>query len=447
MNRRDTRAIGVRYIGLVVSFLGAIILGRLLGSEQYGVFYLVVALAGIGMNPLSGVWTAVRRAALANVDEHELVGLSLGIIAGWTALVSVVTYLLQSWFHAWWFVIAIPGFLIAHTTFDMVQAILDGADRWDVAISAGVASTILMTLTQLALVSSGLESSGMVIGSTGATIGVLVVVWNAAGIRPAVPTQPTIGAVWKRAQWSVPRSVVTGTYLKAETVILGLLATTALLGKYEAAVRLLTPAILISEVIGRSTVVRVGVDPQASEIREALEGTSILAIPMLIGAVVVGSDLLTIVYGPTFSDAGLLVVGVAVYYLVRSQLLILQNAVEGLDQMRSMFYISVAGLAVDALLLGVVVVSNRLELVVVPLIVAEALRATLFYRIVYQHFGCIIPRQVGVQLGLGAMMLIITVIANQSFSVLPTIAIGGTAYTLGLLATDAPLRRRILQTV
>lgn len=331
-----------RVVSMLIAFISAIFLARVLGPVGYGVFYVLMAVVAVLDNPVTG-WANACRKRLTEEEfpAGEAVGSTLIGIGIASVCISILSFFLAPWINqvmgdsraALLLPILYFGTVSYVTTLQVLKASAKfGWSQWMIA-----GRDVLRVAGQAGLVVIGFGVAGMVGGMTVANLLVAPVVLYLIGFRPEVPTRETLADIWQFARSSIPNGFVATVQSRMDTLLLGFLATPGVVGNYEVAFRLTMPAMFVagitsSGLMGRVSNKRSKGKTVRGDVQNSLSYVSIIAIPLFIGTVVMGEPVVVTVFSSQYADAGLFVAGLALFRLLRSQKVVLTSAIDGFDR-------------------------------------------------------------------------------------------------------------------
>lgn len=338
--------VGIGFVGrvvtMLVAFLGAILLARVLGPDGYGAFYILMAVVSVLDNPVTGWANACRkRLTEAEFPSGEAVGSTLLGVAVSAVIVTAGAWLLSPWIAEFtgeprgWLLLSVlfVGMVTYVATLEILKASANfGSSQWMMA-----GRDVVRVLAQAALVLTGLGVAGMVGGMVLANLLLAPVVIYFLGIRPTIPSGATIRAIWTFAKSSIPNGFVGTAQNRMDTLLLGFLATPGVVGNYEVALRITTPAMFVAGVassglMGRISNRRSKQQDVDRDIQNNLSYVSLVAIPLFVGALIVGTPVVVTMFGGQYADAGAFIAGLALFHLFRSQKSVLVSTLDGYDR-------------------------------------------------------------------------------------------------------------------
>ncbi|MEZ3115643.1 lipopolysaccharide biosynthesis protein [Halobaculum sp. MBLA0147] len=442
----------------VFGFVGAVVFARALGADGFGGFYSLLAVVLVADRPVRGVAQAVeKRSTEVDAVRSEVVGAGVLAAAVVVATLSVAAFLLRSrlrdvaGFQNAWVVFVV--LLAALSGFTLVQKLLGaegviGVQTWNDTLRS------LLTLpAQIGLVLAGVGAAGLGYGLAAATVAVIPVgLWFA---RPglSVPSVATLRSVWSFARHSAVGTLVGKAYDQFDILLLNVVLGQAVSGYYKAAFSLAMPGVFLANVVASGLAPKLsnqlskGGEARA-DVTNGVSYASLFAVPVFFGALALPDALMRTVFGGAFDGTGAFLVGLALYNLLHSQVVIYQHALNGLDRPDLEARVSTVTL-VGNVVLGVAAVYVVGGIgVVIATVLAEACRAVAFAHSVRSLVPDIevFPRPLVKQLVAGVTMAAVLVVVRELVpigSVLglaAAVAVGAVVYLGGLLAISAELR-------
>ena len=374
-----------KFVTLAVGFVGSIVLARFLGPAAYGGFYALLAVVEIVDRPVRGWATAgEKRASEADAPREEIFTALLAVLAGFLVAATAGTVLagdrLQSYSEL---SAAVPMFvvlLVSTTLYVTIRGLvkargLVGLATWTNTVRNAAAVPLQIVLA----VPLGLGAAGMAYGYAAGTALVVPVVAYYAKAWFARPTRTTLGSLWSYAKYSILSGFVGRVYSRFDLLLIGALVGPASVAQYEVAYRVSLPATFLSGVAASVLLPRVSYAVTSGatvrdDIATVLSFASLLSMPVFFGAVAIADDLMIVLYGSEYAEAGLLLVGIALYRVVTSQSGPLKSVVKGLDRPDYDLYLSAVVLAINVVLGVVLLLEFGAIGVVAATVFAETLR-------------------------------------------------------------------------
>ena len=381
-------------------FLATAFFARELGPAAFGGFFLLLSVVQFANRIPHGVGGACqKRLAEADTSNEELLGLTLGVSATCALVAAALAAAGGAHLAAYTGVPnAAPlavGLFAAISSFLPLQFLLAGTGRFGITNWIDLLREVTKTVLQFGLVALGFGVTGMAVGFVAATAVCLPVVLYFLGVRPAVPSRDTVRYVWAYARFNVPSNVVGKAYTRFDVFLLGGIGLTAAVGYYEVALSLTALATLVSGVvmdglISRTSNLASRDRPVADAVEAVTAYTSVLAVPMLVLAVLLGTPIVTAVYGADYRAAVPFVLGIAAYRVVQTQREPLDSAVKGVGRPDAVFRVSSVTLAVNLALGVAFVLAVGAVGVVAATVVAETVRCLLLHRALRRN-GIVVP--------------------------------------------------------
>ena len=447
-------------VQMVIGFVAILVLGRLAGDEQLGVYFFVLSIVSTTDGLLNGVIVACKK----RISEHaapvrELLGLVLVMTVPGAVVFAVATSGVLAVFElaepdvVWLFLIAFVPFVVSTAAVRMIV----GLGRVDAAQWLQTARTVFRVIVQVALILLGLKTVGLVVGHalamTVGSIAALVFI----GIVPRLPSLDTMRSVGTFARYSVPSGVVSRIDESADEMILGFLFASGVVGDYGVAVRLVAPALLVSAVLQGSLGTRVSnLDSRgesvADVVKRNLAFTAILSVPIFFGAAAIGDHVIVTAFGSGFAGAAPFLVVLAASRVVKCFGSPMTSAVGGLDLPCYLFVINI--ISALAVLIGAPVIAAIVGPigVAVSILVSTVVRYIIAGIVLVPRIGfrSLLPRQFGEQVFAGLVMFSCITVADQVLitdwiTVVLTVGIGGVVYVVTLLAVSPETRIAVIE--
>ncbi|WP_136689666.1 oligosaccharide flippase family protein [Halorhabdus amylolytica] len=439
----------------VVGLAGSVILARTLGPSGYGLFYVALAVSNFFENPVNG-WAAAckKRLTETSFDEHEAIGsvlLTVTVTAVFGAPLAFVVLTLVS--ENALLPLAVPVLLVPMSAYRALKTILTGRENFSLSTWSKVVRTILKVFLQVGFVLLGLEVWGMIAGTAFAALLTIPLIYRWINVRPRRPSVDSLRSIMTFAKWSIPNGLVSTTLSKMDIVLLGWLATASAAGDYRVSLSLSMPAIFLSGVIttglmGRISNLESRGEGWNTDLRNALSFSSILAIPLFIGSVVLGETIVVTVYSNQYAGAGLFLAGLTLYQLLVTQTTPRTSVIHGLNRPGTNFRISLTGLVLNVSLgISLLYLYGPIGIVVATVLTQTFVYLSRTYVVTkLTDRPILITRPFLEQAGAGMVMGAIVwgsrqlFTLNQWYKVVGLVGVGGLVYVVVLLTVSPTLR-------
>lgn len=372
-----------------IGFVGTIVFARVLGPTSFGAFYLLLALVNIADRPVSGIAAgAKKRFSETGSNRSEIVGAQLLAIAVCTAIVVIGVAALRGRLVSYTGVATAPLlFVVLFTSFALFTSfstLVTATGRVSIESLVDFLGSVLTLPFQLALVLASFGVAGMVYGLSGATAIAALLAGYALSVRPSFPSRETYRSIWEFARFSILSSVVNKSYNRFDVLLLGAVLTSTAVGYYEVAFRMTMPAVYLGSIFGSGLMARVSnfhSKGEINEIRSDIKNTSsfisIISIPIFFGALAIAEPLVVTLYGSEYAPAAPLLIGIALYQLIRTQTIPYHHTLDGIDQPDKTLTVGILTLGFN-ILVGLLLVFEYGTIgVVAATVLAESLRYTL----------------------------------------------------------------------
>lgn len=437
-----------------IGFIGTIVFARMLGPTSFGAFYFLLAIVMIVNRPMWGIGSAAqKRFSEEGTDRREVVGLlviSSTVMVGIAGLIGVSGVLggIEMQRPSLVFFIILTSIFY----FFPFQMMVGAKGYPGLATWIDTVRSVFTLPLQLLFVLLGFGAAGMGYGLAGATLLTLPITWYIVGVRPTLPTRGTIASIWEFARYSIPETFVGKAYDRFDVILLGALLTTAVVGQYEVASKLVMPALFVSGAISMSLFPKVSNLHSRNEgvsdhITNALGYASILSLPLLFGVLLLSQRITVTVYGPEYAEAAPFLIGLAVYKVIESQTSVLKSSIKGIDRPKVTLVSSACALTLN-IVLGVLLVLTIGGIgVVIATVVAEFFQYVLLSAILTRsHDITLLPKPTQHQFLSGMVMLLClyplkeTITIDGWFPLAVVVGIGGIVYFVSLIVLSKNFR-------
>lgn len=447
-----------KLVQAVLGFIGTVIFARMLGPRDFGGFYFLLSIVHFTTTPLVGISDALKK-------RYSEVGTSKKRLFG-AATLLIMLYLVVAFSILFIFrhrLISETNILSAHFVtaalfgafafFYPTQKMLAGAGWVGKQTWNDTLRSVLTITFQLAFVLAGFGAAGMGYGIAAATLLVIPVALFYLRVLPSLPTQDDLRSLWDFAKYSIPGTLVGQTFRRFDVFILGVILTTGAVGNYEVAYRLTLPATFLPTVITSTLMPKIsGLSSTGQDVTQdvvnAASYASLLSIPIFFGAVALAKPLVVTLYGPAYRDASVLLIGLALYQVIRSQVFVWSRTLNGIDRPDIGLKIGSWVLAFNIVLgFGLIYAIGAIG-VVIATFVAEALRYVILIYVVNEEISGLtfVPRplveQIASGVGMFAVVILIRrfVLIKSWMDVALLVGTGAMSYGLLLIAVSSGFR-------
>lgn len=339
-----------RAVAYVIAFFGSILLARVLGPNEYGIFYLMLSIVSFLDNPVTGWAEGCRKRFTEDgFPSDEALGSALLAIIVASVALTVFAWLFSPFIQGFtgladgWLLLA--ALYVGVVTYQTSDEILKGTEYFGTSPWVQSGRDMMRVIGQAALVLAGFGIAGMVGGMVLANLLIAPVVVYAVGVRPRLPSRDAVGTIWTYARYSIPSGIVGTAQQRMDRILLGFLASTAVLGNYEVALKLTLPAMFVAGIAQDGLMSRISNrqsrdESFAADIQNNLANASVFGIPLFFGALTIGGPVVVTLYSNQYSDAVPFFAGLALFRLLRTQKSILTAVLNGLNRPELNFRIS-----------------------------------------------------------------------------------------------------------
>lgn len=442
-------------------FVGTILFARILGPTAFGGFYLLLSLVKLADRPLAGWGSAAKkRFSESTSSGQEILGAQLLVNVVSVVVVVVAAVALANPLRSYTGLATAPVLFIlmfaALSLFEPLHQLISARGLVGAATWIDALRSYLTLPLQLGFVLAGFGAAGMVYGLTGATVLVIPVQYHYIRILPRIPTTETLGSLSRFARYSIPTSYFSTVYDRFDVLLLGALLTQGAAAQYEVAAKLTLPATFVATAAASGLMARVSDlsskgEPVGQDVTNTLAFSSVLAIPLFFGALAMPRNIVVTFYGGEYAEAATLLVGIALYRVVRTQSVPLVQTTNGID--RPDAYMRISGIALVFNVIAGVGLTLRLGAigVVIATIAAEVLIYAAMARIVDRELDDfeLFPRTLFEQIGAAVVMYLVVVTLHGFVPIRSwvdlvfLVGVGAITYGTVLLAVSSQLRLTI----
>lgn len=458
------KGFGGKLLQAFLGFVGTIIFARELGPNAFGGFYLLLSVVSMANRPVMGIANATKkRFSEATTDSSRIVGaqLAFNIVIFGIAILGAVIFgdQLSSYSgleQAPLLFVVMFGSLLSFTP---LQEILMGTGRVSIPVWIDTLRSVFTFPFQFALVFVGLGAAGMAYGLSLATLLCVPITFYYLRVLPSRPTLETLRSVWEFARYSIGTRLVGRAYDELDPLLLGFLLTPSVVGYYQVAYKLTIPGTFITVIASAGLMAKVSnLDSKQRSVDSDVTNTaafaSLLAIPLFFGALAMPETIIVTAYEAEYAEAASLLVGLALFSVVRTQAEVLENVLDGLDMPSATFQWSAVTLVLNLAIAIPATVRFGPIGIVASTVVAEIFRYGLFFVTVKRHTGAtLLPRPLFEQALAGAIMFVVidtvhaTYVTVSSWMELLALVGGGAAVYFLALSAISDLFRHTIQSV
>ena len=280
--------------------------------------------------------------------------------------------------------------------------------RAELSLFTNVVGKVLAWIVLLPL---GYGLAGLLTGILLGSCLQIVVGFKFLTIQPRVPARRHFESLFRFGRFSWLGAIRERAWIWLDTLILGFFVSSELIGIYEFSWRLSAAFFLVSSAISSTLFANVdrllredGLDVVRETLEESLVYTGIVAIPGLVGGVLVAKSLLA-VFGPAYSNGYLVLVVLILARLAHSYEIVFAKVINALDRPDLTF-------RADAVFIVLNVVGNTLAVLAIGWVgaaIATALsmtvRTLLTYRYLHSIMDISVPRREILLEGFSALLM------------------------------------------
>jgi len=461
-----------KLLGSALGFIGTLYFARRLGAEVLGIYALVMTVVGwlILIGDL-GIGSAIVKRISEGKEQGSYLTAGITWVFLITTIISmgvVVTQpLIESYINEFsqyvsfpvaWFIV---GLVIVFLLYEVIISVLKGEKKVHIV---GLLDPIKIggrSLLQIGLVFFGFGLFGMLVGAIfGITLAGLVgVLW--VSVQPAGPAKHHFQSLFNYAKFSWLGKLQSRVFNEIDILLLGVFVQTSLVGVYSVAWSFSKFLDLFGTSIRATlfpelsyTSAQESKQAAAGMVEDSLAYTGLIAIPGLVGGVVLGDRLLRL-YGKEFADGasvlGLLILAVLLFSYQKQ----LMGGLNGLDRPDLAFRVNAVFIALNAGLNLVLIPRHGIEGAAAASVLSTGVSLGLAYYVLSGLITFRLPygelsRQVVAALAMGVVVLgarellsSTGMVNNNAIIVVSLVGLGAGVYFLTLLVISTEFRATV----
>jgi len=447
----------------LAGFVGTLYIARTLGSAPFGTYVLGIAVVTWLHIPTDAVGSAITKRVSEGKAHRAFLSAGFLVIAALAIGIGGVLFLLDGLIEGY-LDAGVAKFVAAlfagKALFIGVTAGLDGQKKVAQSGFIRMIEQVCRTGLHITLIVFGYGLPGLFLGHVGALVvssGVGLLLFDYSF---SVPEREHFQRLVEYARYSWLNRVQARSLDWIDTLVLGLFVSSSLIGIYEVAWTIASTLSLVTVSIATTLFPEISeldsegmTDRIRTLLNDAMVFASLLVIPGLFGAVVVGNRVLAI-YGSEFTAGGavlILLVGTRVCTSFSTMFL---KAINGLNQPNVAFRIAVIFLSVNLVLNIVLVATVGWIGAAIATLFSAAVSAALSYRSVARIVGPLdipvstLAKQVISGIGMAVVVSVFDTLVTSNHVVTVVLVVGGAAIYMTLLLGISPrLRTRLLATI
>lgn len=446
----------------IAAFVAFVYFANYFTTESFGAAYTVIGISMVAGSAPKAIGAAISKRVSEDTQTHdEYFIMGLYSISGYVILVGgavvVLTHLWDSQFE--YLALAGLAHLATRPFLYHVERVYDGVGLTGAAATLDFIDGVLTSVLRFVLILGiGLGESGLLYSGAISAVAVGGLAYGYQfGLPTTTPGRAEFHNIKGYAGWSLVSRVSGEAFHNAPTVLAGILISPTLASWVKSAQTLVMPATLSVRSVINSIFVQVSGDVErggveVAPIQNGIDIASVLALPILAGALILGDSLMVTVYGDGYSGAGIVLAAVAAAMVFDSQTRIQLSVLNGSDNpdavaKTNLLHAALAGVA----LYGAVTLSGMTAfLAAIVIVYASWLAVT--YQLVGRHVldtdrlsWSFVAEQV-----LAAVVMATVVIGVHAelpvrswVDIIPPVAVGAAVYGLVLLVISSRCRRMV----
>lgn len=458
--RSTTTLFLAEIIGTVVSFLGLIYFSQELGAEVLGILFLFQALAGIlTMATNLGTRGGVEKRMSEGSNPSEILSTGLLLKGILIAIVGAVIFLLAETVNQY-IGIQIAGLLVIAVALKDYGTLMEFVLRGELRVSTSAVLPILNKFvwigTGVFLVSIGYGVYGLIYGVIAGFLSKVIV----GGLLISTPLgQPSVEyahSIWSYAKYTIIPAFDEYIHNWTDILIMGVFLTSAAVGAYEVAWRILVPIFILSNAVSMAVFPQISAwDADGDQDRierifpKALTPSVMLIIPAFFGALLLSNEILVLLFGEDFGAATLALPILVLGLVPRAIRVITGKTLQGLDKPQFVNRASIIDMGTNVVLNVILIWYLGLVGAAIATSLSYTVGATVRWYYLENHLTLSVPyRELGWCLlsSIGMFGLITAVhhmmVIDSVLRLFSIVGLGGVAYG-ALLMLYSPLRETL----
>lgn len=407
---------GIHVVARTVGFVGLVVFTRLLPKERldvYFLFFLVVQMASMVSN--LGMGQALVRRISEGERESAVFSAALTTVAAASVLLAGAFFAFDEALAAY-IGADVAGLLALATGFwllaDLHLSAIQGEDRVLVSGLLQLLQDVVRVGVGAAFLFAGYGPVGLMYGVVVAFAATSVIGYPLTSLTVTRPTRRDFRRLFDISRHTMFFGPANFVYFWLDTFMIGLLLPAGNVSAYEVAWQTTRVLILANVAINQTVfpkVSRWASQGRYGEIERVIPGVVLFSLvfplPGVVGVVVIGEEVLSVVYRPTYAVAAVPMAILAGYMAVESLQRISSSVLTGMDRAEVPFRARLTGVALAAVLNVTLIPTFGLVGAAVATFAAKLVDTALQWRFLAGEIDVDVPRRsLGWQVGSAALM-------------------------------------------
>lgn len=326
LKREIFKSYTAKLLKVISGFLSVVILARYLGVSSLGKYFVALTLIEVLNQVCSGFAATVqKRCSESDSNQSEILTISLVMYITYTLIIFIPLYLVHGRLFS---ILSISSNLLFPIYFSIV---IVGSFRIISKYVSGLGfpgrSGFLVAgknfnslLFHIFFVFLGLGVYYMVLAEA---LSALILSVIAVIDKPARPSfsRSSFNEVIKFSRWSVPNSLLFIITHRMDVLVLSAFVGPTSVGIYQSAYKLLQPTIMLSNAFSQPLIVKISnLHSKGMKFKQhtskVISYSGILSIPLVFGAFVMRDRIMRLIFGPDFTETGIILIIVAIYVTI-----------------------------------------------------------------------------------------------------------------------------------
>lgn len=449
----------------IVAFIAFVYFANYFSTSAFGAAYTVIGVSVVASSPPRAVGNAISKRISEDTRKYDCYFiLSLISMIVYITLVALLVGIAMEIWDSQFEYLAFAGLshLASRSFLANVERVFDGIGRPGAAASLEFFDGVLIAILRFGLILGlGFGEEGLLYSGA---ISALLVGGGAYAFKFGIPTDipgwAEVENLKSFAGWFFVSGISSQAFNNAPTVLAGIFLSPTVASWIRSAETLVLPAKLSVRSVTRAIFIQVSGDNErgninVTPIQNGIDVASILALPILAGAIVLGDQLMLTIYGEGYAGTGIFLIAVATLTVFTGETSIFMNVLNGtgypdIAGKISVFYaLLAAGLFSGAL----IQYGTRAFLIVIVVVYISRLYVTYRYVDEYVIDVTTFSWRFVVEQGIAAIVMAVAVAGilvilpiNSWLTLILPIFTGAVVYGIVLFAISARCRR-IIQTI
>lgn len=325
----------------IAAFVAFVYFANYFSTGEFGAAYTVIGMSMMAASVPKAIGVAVSKRVSEDISSRDRIFL-IGAVAtvGFGMIVGLGGYLTVILLGTRFDMLILPA--VVHLTtrpfLFIVERVFDGLGKTGFSASLEFVDGVLTAVLRFVLILGfGFGAEGLLYSAaiSAVFVGSIAYLWR-CGIPTDHPTVDDIHSVQEFSSRTIVSRISAEAFHNFPTVIAGTFISPTFASWVRSALTLAQPGKIPTRSVIQSIFVQVSGDTtrgerDATPIQNGIDVTSILAVPILAGAAVLGDSLMVTMYGEGYGGSGFVLVGITAVTVLDSQSRVMLSTLNGSD--------------------------------------------------------------------------------------------------------------------